>query len=224
MNNSNKAWIIIALLLSAIIYCFGFPKVKYVSVNMLSRLNIPFEINGWQGRDMDQEWNIEAEEYNFISQALDREYVNVDGKNIFLLILDAGNFHNPKVCSNSSGFTVRELHDSEFQMLNRTVKAHTLYIKKGDEGFLISYWICIDKNIVDWTGQKIRQLWFSLIGKKRAGLMIRLDVPANEDAIEDALRLSKEFVADLAQTIPQDQVGYIFGNPSGSITHKKSDL
>ena len=214
MNINKKGWITIALLLFAIIYCFGFPKAKkYEGLNILSELKIPLEINGWQGKDVEQEWNIEDEAYSFISQAMDREYVNMDGKNLFLLVLDAGNFHNPKVCSNSSGFKVGELNDLEFHVLNRTFRAHSLYAEKDADGFLIIYWICIDKNIVDWTGQKIKQLWFSLINKKRAGLMIRLDIPTEEGNVEDALRLAKEFITDFGQAIPPDQASYIFGNP-----------
>lgn len=213
MNKKKKGLIPIALLLCAIIYCFGFPKAKYESLNILSQLKIPLEINGWQGRDVEQEWNMEGEEYNFVSQALDREYVNADGKNLFLLALDAGNFHNPKVCSNSSGFKVIELNNLEFHVVNRTFQAHSLYTEKDADGFLIIYWICIDKNVVDWTEQKIKQLWFSLINKKRAGLMIRVDVPTKEDTIGDALKLAEDFIADLGWAISSDQASYIFGNP-----------
>lgn len=214
MNINKKGWITIALLLFASIYCFGFPKAKkYESLNILSEVKIPLEINGWQGKDVEQEWNREDEAYNFISQAVDREYVNMDGKNLFLLVLDAGNFHNPKVCANGSGFKVIELNDSEFHVLNRTFQAHSLYAEKDADRFLLIYWICIDKNIVDWTGQKIKQLWLSLIDKKRAGLMIRLDIPMKEGSIEDAFRLAKEFIADFGQAISPEQAGYIFGNP-----------
>ncbi|MCF6156577.1 MAG: EpsI family protein [Candidatus Brocadia sp.] len=213
MNTNKKGLITIIILLSAIIYCFGFHKTKkYESLNILSELKIPLEISGWQGSDVEQEWN-KNEEYNFISQALDREYVNMDGKNLFLLILDAGNFHNPKVCVNGSGFKVIELNDSEFHVLNRSFQAHSLYAEKDADRFLIIYWICIDKNIVDWTGQKIKRLWLSLIDKKSAGLMIRLDIPTKEDSIEDAFRLAKEFIADFGQAISPEQAGYIFGNP-----------
>ncbi|MFN3533003.1 MAG: exosortase C-terminal domain/associated protein EpsI [Candidatus Brocadia sp.] len=212
INKNKKGLITIALLLFPIIYCFGFPKAKYESLNILSQLRIPLEMNGWQGVDVEQEWNIEDETYNFVSQALDREYVNVSGKNLFFLVLDAGNFHNPKVCSNSSGFSVRELNDIEFHISNHKFQAHSLYVEKDAEGFLIIYWICIDKNIVDWTRQKIKQLWFSLVNKKRASLMIRLDVPAKEDTIGDALKLAEDFIVDLGRAMPSDQASYIFGN------------
>lgn len=214
MNINKKGCIVIALLLSVIICCFGFSKAnKYEGLNILSELKIPLEIKGWRGKDVDQEWIPEDDAYNFVSQAMDREYVNMEDRTLFLLVLDAGNFHHPKVCASSSGYKVEELNDLEVHVLNRTFRAESLYAEKDDEGFLIIYWICLDKNIVDWTGQKIKHLWFSLNNKKVAGLMIRLAIPTQEDSIEDALRLAKEFISDLGQAIPPDQAGYIFGNP-----------
>lgn len=216
MKKNKKELITIALLLLAIIYCFGFSKSKYVGQGILSRLEIPLEFGEWQGSNTKQEWNkewdIENQKYSFVHQIFDREYVNREGKNLFMLILDAGNFHNPKICSKSSGFRVKELNDFKFHVLNHMFLTHCLYIENDVEGFLIIYWICIDKNIVDWTEQKIKQLWFSLINKKRTGFMIRLDVPTQEDNIEDALKLAEDFIADLGRAIPSDQAAYIFGN------------
>lgn len=213
MSINKKGWITIAILLFTSIYCFALPKAgKYEGLNVLSQLEIPLKFNGWQGKDVEQEWNREDEAYNFISQTLDREYVNRDGKNLFLLILDAGNFHNPKVCSNSAGYKVTELNDLEFHVLNRNFRAYSLYIENDADGFLMIYWMCIDKNIVDWTGQKMKQLWFSLMNKKSAGLMIRLSIPTKEDGMVSALQLAKEFFADFGSAIPPEQAGYIFGN------------
>jgi len=208
-----KFWIVIILLLSSIIYCFAFPKAKYVSTNILPQLRIPYKMAGWQGKDVTEELNLDDERYNFISQVFAREYVNSYGENLLLLILDAGNFHHPKVCFSSSGFKIRELNNPEFHILNRKFKGHCLYAQKPTEGFLVIYWICIDKKIVDWTEQKIKQLWFSLFKKERVGLMIRLDMPTREGKIESSLTVAKDFIDDLSQTLASEQVDYIFGSP-----------
>jgi len=208
-----KFWIVIILLLSSIIYCFAFPKAKYVSTNILPQLRIPYKMAGWQGKDITEELNLDDERYNFISQVFAREYVNSYGENLLLLILDAGNFHHPKVCFSSSGFKIRELNNPEFHILNRKFKGHCLYAQKPTEGFLVIYWICIDKKIVDWTEQKIKQLWFSLFKKERVGLMIRLDMPTREGKIESSLTVAKDFIDDLSQTLASEQVDYIFGSP-----------
>ena len=120
-------------------------------------------MDGWQGKYTEQEYNLEEDKYNFISNVFDREYVNKDWKNLFWLILDAGNFHNPKVCSNGASFKVRDLNNAKFSIFNRTFAAHCLYLEKDTECYLRIYWMRIDKNIVDWTGQKIKELWHSLI-------------------------------------------------------------
>lgn len=209
---NKQGLIIVTILLFTSIYCFAFPKTnKYEGLNILSQFKIPLEMNGWMGKDVEQTWDREDGAYNFVSQTLDREYVNSDGNNLFLLVLDAGNFHNPKVCSDSSGYKVTELNDLEFHLLNRDFKAYSLYVEKGTDGFLIVYWMCIDKSIVDWKGQKVKQLWFSLINKKRAGLMVRLAIPAKEDTIHDAIFLTKNFIIDLSQAISPEHAAYIFG-------------
>ena len=198
-------------MLFTIIFCFGFSgtKAKYESQDIISRLEIPYEIKDWQGKDIEQEWNLEnVTNYN---QIFEREYINKEGKNLFLLILDADDFHNPKVCSKGAGFKVKELNDTEFHVLNRTVKAHTLYVEKDTDGFLVTYWVSIDGNITDWTEQKVKQLWFSLMDKESTGLMIRVDVPCKEDGIDNALQIVQSFIADLGQAIPLEIADYIFG-------------
>lgn len=212
MHKNFKPYIIVVLLSATLIFCFTFPKVKNISTDIFSQLEIPYELKNWQGIKNDQEWNLEVEKDNYNNQTFKREYVNMNGKNLFLVILNSGTFHNPKVCSHGSGYEVKELNDTEFQIFNRTIKAHTLYTKKNAEGFLLIYWICCDKNIVDWTGQKIKELWYSLINKDRTNLMIRLDIPAKDEDIDDALKLAKEFITDFGQVLTSEDAGYIFGS------------
>ncbi len=212
MHKKLKPYIAIILLLPTIIYCFAFPKAKYTSTDIFSRLEIPYEIDMWKGVDSEQEWKLEDEEYNYISQILEREYIHENNKNLFLLLLNAGNFHNPKVCYNGAGFKVRELEDTEFHVLDCTFRAHTLYAQNDTEGYLLVYWMCIDKNIVDWTKQKVKQLWFSFFHEESLGLMIRLDIPSSEDTINDAVMLAKEFVTDLSKVMRPEDVQYLFGS------------
>lgn len=214
MHKKLKPFIAIILLISTIIYCFAFPKIKYTSMDIFSQLEIPYEIDMWKGMDTEQEWKLEGEEYNYISQMLEREYIHENNKNLFLLLLNAGNFHNPKVCYNGAGFKVRELEDTEVRVLDRIFKAHTLYAQNDTEGYLLVYWICIDKNIIDWTKQKIKQLWYSFSHEKSLGLMIRLDIPSNEYNINDSVVLAKEFITDLSKAMRPEAVQYIFGSQS----------
>ncbi len=206
-----RVFIVNIILLAVLIYSFGFSKPKYESANILSQLQIPYDIGEWRGEDTDQSWSLDDERFNFISGMLQRKYNKANDQSVFLTILDAGNFHNPKVCSNSSGYKVKELNDLNLILLNRNLKAHAIYADKENEGYLIIYWICINKEIVNWTEQKIKQLWFSLTNKKNAGLMIRFDVPCDENSILDSLNLCEEFILNLSRTLSLDEAEYIIG-------------
>jgi len=199
------------ILICAIAASFGLPKVKYKSPDILSKLEIPQRIAGWRGKDVSQEINLKDERYNFIGEVFARAYFNKYGEKLLFLILDAGNFHNPKVCFGSSGFTLKELPDLKLKVLGRDFKARVLYAQKGQEGQLLIYWICIDRKIVDWTEQKIKQLWYSMFNKEKAGLMARLDIPAREETLDNSLKLAKEFISDISSKIPSEQADYIFG-------------
>lgn len=210
----SKFRIVVILLLLSIILSFAFPKARYEGTGFISQLKIPDTFSEWQGKDItgNLDLNMEADRYKFISGALAYEYVNKDGMKLLFIILDAGNFHHPKVCYTSAGFTVKELKDAEFHTLNSTLKAHTLYTEKGGEGFLSFYWISIDKKIAhEWIEQKIKQLYFSLFNKKRVGLMVRIDIPAKEENIKDAIIPAEQFVRDLSKALPSEDADYIFG-------------
>lgn len=206
-----RVFIVNGILLVVLIYSFGFSKPKYESANILSQLQIPYNVGEWRGEDTDQSWSTDDERFNFISGMLQRKYDKGSDKSLFLTILDAGNFHNPRVCSNSSGYKVKELNDLNFILLNRNLKAQAIYADKEHEGYLIVYWMCINKDIVNWTEQKIKQLWFSLTNKKNAGLMIRFDVPCDENNIPDSIKLCEEFILNLTLALSINDAEYIIG-------------
>ncbi|MBM2832975.1 MAG: hypothetical protein HW406_136 [Candidatus Brocadiaceae bacterium] len=211
MHGKIKLYVVIILLICANVYCFAFFKPKYTGVDFFTQLAIPNTLKDWQGRDAEQQWNMKEDTYNFISQVFDREYINKNKENIFLLILNAGNFHNPKVCSRSVGFKIKELGKLEFKVSNRTFQASSLFVERDNDGCLIIYWICMNKNIVNWTGQKIKEFYYTLTNKDRTSLMVRLDVPCKVADIGNAVVVAKKFVEDMIQTIPPIQAQYIFG-------------
>lgn len=208
----NKFIVAIILLILTIVISYSLPKSKYTGTGFISKLNVPKSINGWTGRDVTSEvgLNLESDKYGFISEALAYQYVNSEGKSLLFIILDAGNFHHPKVCFTSAGFKIKELSDTEFRLQNHTLKTHTLFTERGKDNFLSFYWIVIDKNIAhEWVEQKIKQLFFSLFGKKRVGLMVRVDIPTKEDDIEAAHVLANEFLNEINQAL--HPANYIFG-------------
>lgn len=209
---NNLRYIIISCFLILVIgISFGMPKVKYKSSEIISKLKIPLHINNWQGQDISDKLDMGDERYNFISEVFARVYANEYGESLLFLILDAGNFHNPKVCFGSAGYKNKDLTSTEFKVNNQTVKASTVLFEKKDYSYLVLYWICMDKKRIDWTKQKIIQLFYSLFNKEKIGLMVRLDIPVYGDKTDNAVRLAGEFIDEIAAHIPSDQADYIFG-------------
>ncbi|MFA5148066.1 MAG: exosortase C-terminal domain/associated protein EpsI [Candidatus Omnitrophota bacterium] len=206
--------IIITLLIAAMAISFALPKWKYKGAYTLSKVSIPYSMTGWQSMDVSGSMKSkmkDQEVYNFVGDVFARVYRNFLGEQLLFLVLDAGNFHNPKVCYGSSGYMITELDDIELEANGRKFKAHALSMEKDGEGLTMVYWICIDKRIVGWTEQKFIELWASIMQKKKAGLMVRLDIPTRKDGTDTSLRLARDFVKDLSRNLSPGQSEYIFG-------------
>ncbi|MDD5347328.1 MAG: EpsI family protein [Candidatus Omnitrophica bacterium] len=206
-----KPLIAITLIAATAAASFLLPKAKYTSPDVLSKLSIPEKFYYWSSRDTSADFNPNDLRYNFISRVFAREYRNKYGQRLMFLVLDAGNFHNPKVCYRASGYTATDLPDPVYKLKDRTFKANAVFFDKPGESCVIVYWITINKKRVDWTGQKILQLWYSLFNREKVGLMVRMDIPATRATIDSALKLSREFIQHLAPELPAEQQDYLFG-------------
>lgn len=210
----NKSLIVIVLILSTLIVSHAIPKPRYTGTGFISKLEIPDSLGEWHGKDVtssleldfDKDWN------KFISEILIYQYINREGYKLNFIILDAGNFHHPNVCFTAAGYTLKESDDTELYIFDRTFKAHTVHTEKGNERYLSLYWIVIDKNIThEWIEQKIKQLYFSLFNRQRIGLMVRIDIPADESNVDNAKRTAQRFITALSREIPPDKAEYLFG-------------
>lgn len=216
---NKKTAITIILITATILVSFALPKPKYKSPEIFSKLNIPAEFSGWTSTDVSKQIGLGEGLYNFVSEVFARQYTRrlfylLTGKkeeSLAFLILDAGNFHNPKVCYGASGFDTRELPDIEFNAAGRKIKANAVYFEKGGRGTIIIYWICIDKKQVDWTGQKFIELWYTLFQKQKVGLMVRIDVPATLQTPDKSIDLAKQFVSEVASKLTPEDADYLFG-------------
>jgi hypothetical protein len=139
-------------------------------------------------------------------------YADKYEEHLLFLILDAGNFHHPKVCFGGAGAKIVEMDDTLLAVEERKVKAHVLYTEKDGKGTLLVYWICINKKLTDWTGQKVTQLWYSMFNKQKVGYMVRLEIPAySTERVPASLKLAQEFLNSIAKNLPEEQKDYIFG-------------
>jgi EpsI family protein len=213
---SYKFLIVLTVLGLSIVASYSLPKAKYVGTGFISQLDIPDSFGNWRGNDVSNEVglrNLSTATYNFVGEAYAYKFVNNSGQSLLFIILDAGNFHHPKVCFTGAGFEIKELDDTTFAIANRNLKTHTLFTTKGKDSYLSFYWIVIDKNIAhEWIEQKFKQLYYSLFNKKRIGLMVRIDIPSTEASIKDADAVAQQFVHDLNHALKPEEADFIFGN------------
>ena len=208
---------LVATLLAFCIYFVYFvPRAKYTGKAFTAEIldGIPMDAGSWRGRDVrNMGDDLKDEVYNFLSRVFARYYVDSGDmkKSVFLIVLDAGNFHYPKVCFRGAGFTSEELPQRELNLGHGKLKAHLMLNEKKNEQLLSIYWICIDKKIVPtWAQQKLKQLYYSLFNKERVGLMVRVDVHMDED-MEKSVKTGEKFLSAIYQAIPSEYKDYIFG-------------
>jgi len=211
MNNLSRIIFASTLLILTIGIAFGLPKHKYAGTDIIASLNLPQSLPGWHTEDLSDEINTNKESMYFIGHILEKEYDKDLGPLIYLFILDANNFHHPKVCIGGAGYDAQDLDDVEFKLSNHAWKAKAIYFQKGEEGFLTVYWICINKKEVDWTEQKLIQFWYSLFNKQKTGVMIRIDITTTRDQVPQAIQSIQDLLNDLSTQIPPEQQDYLFG-------------
>lgn len=213
-DRSFRVFIILAVTFAV---AFGLPRPKYKSTDVLDQLHVPMAFGEWKGRDFETGQKLMDEKYNFINALFLREYENSQGRKLLLYLLDAGNFHNPKVCLTSVGYKMRELEDTAFTFKtpargkDTPFSGTSILITKDNQSVLVSYWMIINGRRVNWIEQKVTELWCSLIGKRKAGLMVRIDIPTNEADLPHARELVKAFTAALDEAITGNERWYIFG-------------
>ena len=211
----TRIYIITFLLLVTIGASFGIPKTKYVSSDVLGGLNMPLSLRDWRSEDAGKTINEQKDDdrYNFISEIFARVYGTKYKESLLFIVLDAGNFHHPKVCFGSSGYKIKELPDTRLTTPKGNLKAKTLLALRGesDEGFVLVYWIVINSKQVDWTEQKIKQFWFSLLNQQKDGLMMRMDIPVVDGNADAAVKLAQKFIEDISDSMSDEDLGFVFG-------------
>jgi len=207
----TRIYITITLLIATITISFAFPKPQYQSPDIIDKLTIHSRLRDWKSQDISKALTQNKDDrYKFVSDVFARRYRSRFGELTFL-VLDAGNFHHPKVCFSSSGFNIKALDDTEFQIKDRSFKAKTLFAQKDSGGYVIIYWMVINKGQVNWTEQKLQQIWHQLFNKEKIGVMGRIDVPIEGNNTNLAVNIAQKFIRDFSRVIPDDDAGYMFG-------------
>ena len=207
----QKPLVVISLLIITMALAYGLPRPKYQSTDILKTITLPDRAGNWRGEDIKQQLNLGQAQYFYIDDIKTKKYVNAQGITIYFTLLDAGNFHHPKLCFSGAGYTPEDLPDTVFDSSNARFPAPTIFFKKKGEDTLVMYWLCINQQRVDWAGQKLKEFWFTLWGKKKTGFTIRLDIPVSEDNIKPAVMAAQDLVKTLSRNLPKSEAEYIFG-------------
>jgi EpsI family protein len=211
MNNRNYIISLIFLLALAAIY--GIPRPKYHGTNVLQELDVPLSFGAWHGQDNPDEAQPLDDKFNFINTLISRTYTGPQGETLDLMILDAGNFHNPKICMGGAGYIARDLPDLgvTFPVEGKKRDFTEVYFTKDNEGDLVIYWIVINKKQVNWTQQKFQEFFYSIFNKKKVGLMVRLDIAAKDNDTAGAEAIAQDFIRSLSSKLTLGQRDIIFG-------------
>jgi len=194
------------------------PRQKYQSKEITKKIleSVPMQTHFWIGRDIDNViTQFEGDAYNFLSNMVARNFFNPRLKEVVtLVVLDAGNFHYPKVCFSGGGFSSNEQEMRKIEIAGKKFPVHILLNEKPGTQILSVYYIIIDKEIVPtWVEQKIKQLVYSLFNKKKVGIMLRVDIEV-KNSFDSSFKVVENFLNDLYLSLNSETQEYLFGKKS----------
>ncbi len=206
-----KLLIPIGLLIATMALCFGSTHKKYQGTNVLKTLSLPLDIGNWKGQEVKQQLNLGEGSLAYLGDYQMIKYTNSTHDQIFITLLDAGNFHNPKLCFSTSGYLPMEMPDTEFEISKKKFTAQTIFFRKKNSDTLVMYWLIVDQQQLSWIGQKSKDLFYALLGKKRVGLIIRLDILTSKSDIKRSVAAAQDFIKNLDIGLNMEQSKIIFG-------------
>lgn len=210
MKIPRRPLIAIALLITTIVLCYALPKPKYEGIGLLKTIELPDINEHWIGEDVKQDLHLTEGGLSYISGLKTKQYLSKSDI-IYVTLIDAGNFHHPKACFSGAGYVPEDLDDAIFTVGNMTFKAKAIFFKKEGDDILVIYWMCVNKERVDWNQQKLKSFLVSLFGKKEAGFIVRLDIPTTETNIPASKTAAQDLVQSLYKNMPKHEAEYIFG-------------
>jgi EpsI family protein len=210
MRLNKRILTVLIMLFMTAVGAYVLPNHRIQRSQYIDHLAIPLEIKTWQGENIASLVDTSDDRFRFVNDIFARYYVNQKEDNILFLILDAENFHHPKTCFTSSGFSVRDLPTEKLSMNGHQIEARTFYAWDKKQSFLILYWMMVNGKQTDWREQKWTQLWRSILNQNDTALMVRLDVPVRKST-QDALKKAQQFLNDVSEVSPPDQMAFVLG-------------
>jgi EpsI family protein len=216
MRFNYKNITVIVLIIVTAVFSYGFTITKKsADTKIVNLASIPVQIGEW--RMASQQGEMSGFERNFLNNTLYRNYVRPDGVSVYLAVAYGAdqrqNFsiHVPEGCYRAAGYDVTALGLTRLAQPGMPLKQ--LVARKGKVTEIIQYWIVLnDKVVTNHFERKIKQLYYSLMGARAGGVLVRISSVSQEQGTARDYNLQKVFIADLYKSLNDEQRRLLFGN------------
>lgn len=162
----------------------------------------PMTIDGWTGSPGPVPGPRELELLNATSY-LSRDYGRA-GRNINLFISYYGiqrageSMHTPKNCLPAAGWEILKYDEAEIPLEGRVERINKFTIQNGDARALVLYWYQTKDRVIanEYEGKGLL-LWDSITKARTDGSVVRLVVPDNPQAAQDALGFARAILPEM---------------------------
>ncbi len=176
---------------------------------------VPARIGTW--RMVGEHNGMTAQEKGFLNNVLFRVYERGDGKEVVLAIAYGAdqrqNFriHAPEGCYRAAGYDITTL--GLCRLGRPAIPMKQIFADKGKSGEAIQYWIVMNGEVVtNHYERKIRQLWYSLMGTRAGGVLVRISSPSTGKDLPALFAMQQEFITALYGAVDGEQRKMLFGN------------
>jgi EpsI family protein len=204
-----------ALVAATAVFCLFFRVERAVSGPVVDLSGLPQEVGPW--RMLAEKAQPSDFESRFLNNVLYRSYQRPDGGSITLAVAYGAdqrqNFsiHVPEGCYRAAGFDVTTLGLSS--LVDPALPMKQLHVRKDNDAEALQYWIVLNGAVV--TGhfeRKLKQFYYSLLGARAGGTLVRVTSPTNGRDITRDYELQKDFIGNLYKSVTPEQRRLLFGN------------
>ena len=213
IGSMGRTAIVLTLLGATVFIGYYAPRPSPAARATPWQWHAPDAAGEWTERSVTQQLDLQDSRYRFASQLVADTYTTPQGDELLFLVINVDNFHPPKACFTAAGFQTEELPPVRLVVGRTSIPATALIARRADEAFVVLYWACVEGRLTaDLTKADFVQLVSNLLGKRRSGVMTRLDVrlPPGSGP-EHGVFTAQRFLTALIPQIPRTAISAVFG-------------
>ncbi|WP_271008693.1 exosortase-associated protein EpsI, B-type [Paucibacter sp. B51] len=163
--------------------------------------------------------DVQARLDRIYNQVLSRTYVDRStGRRVMLSVAYGGDqsdgtrLHRPEVCYPAQGFQITANRPGVLQLSARSLQVRQLESHLSGRFEPITYWVVVgDEIVTSASQQKLAQLRYGVRGLIPDGMLVRVSTIDRDP--EQAFRVQKQYIDDLARSVSPDAAARVFGKP-----------